>query len=296
MARSLIGLSLNGVRRCVAANCTIYAADAAGISISNATDTAVFNNVVAQAGTAIVVGGTNERLAADCNLYVALSVGKLADQLQRPTIPTWRDVSGGLDARSVQLDVAFAAAARNDFRPVSTLSWDPLHVTTADWGVPELGGHKAPATDIDGQPRVGGYDLGAYEAPVLPSRPADGTFQVAADEGVKSAGLFRPDGTLVRYLFQGLPLKKGTYAFVVPERDLFGRAIPAGTYELRLAEANVGWQYRTHASNAGADNRPENADSVHVGSVAFLPDGALLAASGWSERHINLRRGDVPHG
>ena len=292
----MIGVSLNRVRKTAVANCTLDSCDAAALSVANSADVALFNNLAVNAGTGIVVAGANPRLAVDCNLYLALSVGKTDGQLPRPTIPTWRDVSGGLDAHSVQLNVTFANPAQNDFRPVSTLPWNPARVSTADWGVAELAGFKAPERDMDGQKRVGAPDLGAYEAPELPSRPFDGEFRVASGDGIASAGLFTPDGALVRYLFQGLPLRRGTHGFVLPSRDTFGRPIPPGRYELRLAESALNWSYRMPASNAGADNTFENADSVHNAYVAFTPDGSLLTASGWSERHINLRLGDLKTG
>jgi parallel beta-helix repeat protein len=162
---ALIGISARGVSGSAIANCTVYNADACGLSISGSAGSAVFNNVVVNAGTGIVVGGENKDLAVDHNLYVALSTGKIEGQLQRPSLPTWRDVSGGLDAHSVQLAVTFANPSKRDFHPVSTLSWEPARITTADWGTPQLAGHKAPETDMDGQPRVGPYDLGAFESP-----------------------------------------------------------------------------------------------------------------------------------
>ncbi|MCY2995095.1 MAG: right-handed parallel beta-helix repeat-containing protein [Planctomycetota bacterium] len=296
VARALIGISLNQARRSTVANCTVFTADACGLSVSQATDTAVFNNVVVHAGTGVVVGGENRNLALDYNLYVALTIGKLEGQLQRPSLPTWRDVTGGLDAHSVQLNVDFANPHKNDFHPVTTLSWNPSRIVTADWGVPELAGHKAPLTDLDGQPRAGAYDLGVFEAPDMPARPADGQFQIAADEGLKSAGVFTPDNRAVSYLFQGLPLKKGVYGFTLPTRDLFGRPIPPGNYELRVVESQVDWIYRGMAANAGAGPTADESDSIHVGLVAYTPDNQLLTASGWSERHINLRLGDPATG
>lgn len=296
VARAQIGISLNGAIASHVANCTVFGADACGLSVSSASDTALLNNLIFNAGTGVVVGGENKNLALDYNLYVALAVGKIEGQLQRPSLPTWRDVSGGLDAHSVQLPVTFASPSRNDFHPVSTLPWNPARITTADWGVAELAGYRAPATDLDGQPRVGPPDLGAYEAPQLPGRPADGQFQIAADEGLKSAGLFTTDDKAVAYLFQGLPLRKGTHDFVWPARDLFGRPIPAGSYELRVVESPVAWAYRGMAANAGAGNTGDASDSVHVGLVAYTSDGQLLTASGWSERGINLRLGDPATG
>ncbi|MGA2065965.1 MAG: NosD domain-containing protein [Thermoguttaceae bacterium] len=293
---SLVGISLNEAARSTVANCTIATADACGLSVSASTDTALFNNLVVDAGTGVVVGGANRRLWLDYNLYLALAAGKIEGQLQRPTLPTWRDVSGGLDAHSVQLDVKFADPARCDFHPVSTLRWNPARATTAGWGVAELAGHKAPTLDMDGRPRGGPPGLGALETPDRAGPAADGRFTIAADDGLKSAGLFTPDDRLVCYLFQGLPLRQGTHDFVLPASDLFGRPIPPGPYQLRLVESAADWVYRGMVLNAGIDNTPAGADSVHVTRLAYNRDGRLLTASGWSERHINLRLGDPATG
>ncbi|MCH5377971.1 MAG: right-handed parallel beta-helix repeat-containing protein, partial [Planctomycetes bacterium] len=296
VARTLIGISLNQATRSTVANCTVFTTGVCGLSLSHTSDTTAFNNLVVNAGTGVVLGGQNRNLALDYNLYQALAIGKIEGQLQRPSVPTWRDVTGGLDAHSLQMNVVFANSSRNDFHPVSTLNWNPSRIVTADWGVAELAGHEAPATDIDGQPRVGACDLGAFEALDMPSRPADGKFQVVSDEGLKSAGLFTPSGSAVYYLFHGLPLKKGEHEFTLPARDLFGRPIPPETYELRLVESAVDWTYRGMVANSGAGTRTAESDSVHVGLVAYTPDNQLLTASGWSERHINLRLGDPATG
>ncbi|HEY3324184.1 MAG TPA: right-handed parallel beta-helix repeat-containing protein [Planctomycetota bacterium] len=296
---ALIGISGSELSDSAIVNCTIFNADACGLSISGSTGCAVFNNVVVNAGTGIVVGGKNDKLAIDHNLYVALSTGKIEGQLQRPSLPTWRDVSGGLDAHSVQLPVTFANPSKRDFHPVSTLTWNPSRITTADWGTLELAGHRAPTTDMDGQPRGSAAlhaGLGAFEAPDLPSRKPDGQFKVESDEGVKSAGLFTASGTAVAYLFQSLPLRKGKHNFVLPARDMFGRSIEPGKYEVRVVESCADWIFSGMTSNSGPGTTPEEADSVHVTRVLFMPDGMLATASGWSERHINARLGDPATG
>ncbi len=294
IAHALIGVTVSKVAQSTVANCTIYVADGCGLSAANATDTALFNNLVVNAGTGIVVGGTNDRLAIDYNDYLALSIGKIDGQLQRPSVQTWRDVSGQ-DAHSVQLAVTFANPATGDYHPVSTLGWNPTRVTTAGWGVAALGGHKAPAMDLDGRKRGATPDVGAYESTPL-NNAVDGQFTVSSDDGVKSAGLFTPDGRLVAYLFQELPLRKGKHNYVLPARDLFGQAVTPGKYELRLVESTVGWEYRGLAANTGVGTTGALADSVHVGRMLLLPDGRLATGSGWSERGINCRLGDPKSG
>jgi len=293
ISKALIGITAMAVRNATIANNTVYTADSAALCISNASDSAVFNNLVANAGTGVVVGGANHNLAVDYNNYIALVTGKIEGQLQRPTVPTWRDASGGLDAHSVQLNVDFANPDHQDFHPVSTLSWSPARVSTSGWGIATLAGHAAPTMDMDGAMHAGSYGLGAFEAPGLPGHTADGSFTISSDNGEKSAGLFTADNTLVCYLFNGLPLKKGTYPYVLPARDCFGRPIPAGKYELRVVESPVKWVYHGMSANNGKGNTIDVADTIHVGRMLFMPDGQLLTSSGWSEKHINLRLGDA---
>jgi hypothetical protein len=185
IADALVGISLNQVRKVVVANCTVAAAASVGLSAVGAEESALFNNVVVDAGTGITVGGARQGLRVDHNLYVALYVGKLEGQISRVSLGPWRDVSGGLDANSVSLAVRFADPAAGNYRPISTLTWDPSRVTTADWGVTEFAGFAAPVTDIDGAARVGPPDLGAYEAPRLPAPASDGIFEVSDDAGTK---------------------------------------------------------------------------------------------------------------
>ncbi len=167
VAESLVGLSLSHVRAATVVNCTFTGNASVGLSLSDTENVTVFNNVVVDAGTGIVVNGRRRGLAVDYNLYRALTAGKTDGQVSRVTVPQWRDVMGGLDAHSLSLHVRFASPDAGDYRPISVPHWAPSRATTSDWGTPELAARKAPATDIDGKPRVGAFDLGAYRSPRL---------------------------------------------------------------------------------------------------------------------------------
>jgi hypothetical protein len=144
------------VARTKVANCTVATADACELSVAAASDTALFNNLVVDAGTGMVVGGANKGLAVDYNLCLAFLAGKIEGELQRPSVPTWRDVSGGLDAHSVQLNVTFADPANHDFHVVSALAWEPGRATTSGWLM---------ARDTNGDGRIDASDASAK--PVL---------------------------------------------------------------------------------------------------------------------------------
>ena len=289
---SMTGVLLNRIQDAVVVNCTLAGNNSIGLSILDATNSAVFNNIVSKAGTGILVGGARDRLAVDHNLYVALFVGKLLDSPNRVMLGPWRDVSGGLDAHSVQLPVEFANERTGNFRPISRLDWAPDRATVSDWGVSELGGFHAPALDIEGASRSGAVDLGVFEVP-LDGWPHDGTFPVADDAGTKSAGLFTQDGRLVRYLFHDLPLKKGSYGYTLPARSQLGRDVLAGDYELRLVESSLRWNYHGITANNGLPGSHLTTDQHHTGRVCFGPDGSLLLGAGWNERGENLRSLDL---
>ena len=276
VAQSMTGVLLAKAADTAVVNCTFVGNASIGMSIRDAQHVATFNNLVVDAGCAIVVGGERKDLTVDHNLYVALSVGKLFGQPNRVMLGPWRNVSGGLDAASVQLPVEFANAPGGNYRPISRMDWAPERATVSDWGVEAVRGFKAPARDIDGSPRVGPPDVGVYEVPPLENVKADLTFTIAADDGTKSAGLFRPDGQLVRYLFHDLPLKKGTCGCALPSRSQLGAAVPAGDYEVRMVESNLRWKYRGITANNGLAGSNETTDQHHTQFVAFAADGALL--------------------
>jgi len=178
---------------------------------------------------------------------------------------------------------------------VSTLDWNPGIATTANWGIAKLGGVAAPARDILGTVRPANPGVGAREAAVENRfmRATDGSFEVKESGGTKSAGVFTPDGTAVRYLFRDLPLPAGTYGFVLPSRSEQGANIAAGAYELRLVESNLRWTYRGITGNNGQGNLPGESDKDSVTAMSFGPDYSLITSTGWSEHGENVKCRDL---
>src|ERR1019366_4212282 len=129
-----------------------------------------------------------------------------------PNVFVWRD-SSGYDRHSLSLSLAFATDDPYTYRTTTRLSWARDRAVTAGWGTSKLGAFAAPARDIDGQPYRYGPCVGAWEVPMIPGRPADGSFTVRATDGAKSAGLYTQDGKHVAWLFSNLPLKHGTYRY-----------------------------------------------------------------------------------
>jgi len=271
----------------VFANCT--AADNRDLAISLAGNRggAVFNNLFINSQLGMYDGGGNERLAVDCNLYVALFVGGLAGQPTRESLAAWRALTG-FDRRSVELPVQFADPARRDYRPVLALPWCLARATTADWGTAELAGFAAPPADINGNARSGGMDLGAFETTLTAPRPPDGSFTVHGG-GVTSAGLFTPDGTLLAYLFHNLPLARARHDFWLPPRTHDGTPIPAGRCELRTSESDLSLEYVGMAANGGVDSDVRNCASLSPEWIVFDADGNVILVQAGIENHQHVR-------
>ena len=103
-------------------------------------------------------------------------------------------------------------------------------------------------------------------------------------DGVTSAGLYAPDGRLVAYLFQNLPLAKGDYPFWLPARNWQGQPIPAGEYTLKTAESHLGLDYVAAAGNGDLASSKTDWGSVAKRAsldprmVAFDSTGRLVVA------------------
>jgi len=292
---SFTGIALTDVTGAAIVNNTLTRCDSTAFALSKVSASAVFNNLVVHAGVAVNVSQAGAGLRVDHNLYLALYAGKIDDELARISLGPWRDVSGGLDAQSVCLPVVFRDAANGDYQPVSTLDWNPGIPTTANWGVQEFGGVKAPVRDIAGDKRPVIPGVGAREAKAG-DVDEDGTFKVQESAGTKSAGVFTPDGTLVRTLFRDLPLPAGQYGFVLPSRSGQGGPIAAGKYELRIVESNLRWDYRMLTGNNGSGTREGESDKCGVGRLVFGADNTLITGCGWSEHHENLKARDLGTG
>lgn len=296
-ADNRMGVVFNGCTSASLVNATLAGNSATGLLVTGSKDVTVFNNVVAFSQLGARVGAGNTNLALDHNLYVCYYAGSLASGPVNPArkrVESWRDYSG-YDQHSLMLPVAFAAVADGNYRPVLPLSWAPDRATTSDWGVAELNGIKAPERDIDGAVRVGGIDLGAYEASFAVTRPADGKFSVKSGAGVTSAGLFTKSGTSVSTLFQNLPLQKGSYSYWLPSRDWQGGTLVAGDYELRTVESKLKLEYVAAAGNgdlasskqagAGAEIRA----SLDPQAAAFDAKGRFILAQSGFESGVHVR-------
>lgn len=297
VADNYAGVIFANSANCALVNCTVANSASAALRLESCERLAVFNNLFTFAATGISVSGTQSALAIDRNLYIANWVGRMSGETPRRKVEAWATLSG-YDKHSLTLGVTYKDPVAGDYHPTSPLAWAPIRATTSDWGMPNLAGTAAPAKDIDGAPRVGGYDLGAFETAFPAPRPEDGSFKVTSGEGVTSAGLFTKDGRCVHYLFQNQPLQKGTYSFWLPARDWQGRPIAAGAYKLKVTEADMKLDYIAAAGNgdlAMSKTQLGNVSkraSLDPQAVAFDAQGRLVVAQSGFESGQHVRAYD----
>ncbi len=119
-------------------------------------------------------------------------------------------------------------------------------------------------------------------------------------EGVTSAGLYAPDGRLVAYLFQNLPLTKGQYPYWLPARNWQGQPIPAANYTLKTAESHLGLDYIAAAGNGDLASSKTDWGSVAKRAsldpkvLAFDDSGRLAVAQSGFESGQWVRTYDAP--
>jgi len=295
-AHNRYGITVNGGQDNVVVNCTVADNVTLGISLSSGLRPITFNNCLSNNTIGIYLGRETTGARVDYNLYFGIGIGKVDGQGGRGMLGPWQALTL-LDAHSVQLQVTFRNAAANDYHPVSVLDWALNRATTGDWGTNRLGKIVAPTTDIDGANRIGRPDLGAWETQMTPPRPPDGTLTISADDGIKSAGIFTKDGTEVYYLFQNMPLAKGTYPFWFPARDFQAHVIPAGPYEVRVAESALDWEYLGMVGDTGTEDTMATTAPVNANKLTFDSHGnVVVTCDAWAEDHINMRCYDIATG
>lgn len=294
LAENRTGVSLSRITKSALVNITAVNNNALALAITGSTSVSIFNNLFINSPTSLYLGAGNSKLNIDYNLFIANFIGKLSGEGSRSTLAAWQAVSG-YDRHSLVLPIILADVAKEDYHPVSRLEWLPTCASSSNWGVKSLAGSKAPSSDIDGKPRNGEPDLGVYEINFTVTEKPAGSFKVNSNDGVKSAGLFTTDGVNVNYLFQNLPLKKGSYPFWLPARDYQGKVIPAGDYQLRVTESNLQNEYLGLAGNYA--NSPDMLDNCSWGENFFAFDNQdrIYITQGWTENHMGVRAFDAAY-
>ncbi len=149
----------------------------------------------------------------------------------------------------------------------------------------------SPACDSLGTPRPqgNGYDVGAFE-----SMGAAYAVVHLNQDFTTSAGVYKPDGTLVKTLFSARRLFAGTNVVFWNGLDDNNQIAPAGTYTIKMIAHNVQYVWENVVGNSSVPNCGE---SVHNG---FEPIKAMtfngttaFYTSGYNENHFELNRFDT---
>ncbi len=275
-------------------NASFVGNSAIALSISGNTNVAVFNNLFVNSPTGVMVSANNQNLRLDHNLYFASFIGKLEGEVSRTSLPGWQRLTG-FDAHSVTMPVDFADAAKEDFRPVSTLPWSPDLATTSGWGAVKLGDFVAPAEDIVGQKRNANTDLGVFEVTIPQTRKPDGTFTISSADGVKSAALYNANNIQVAALFQNMPLPVGKHNFWVPTRDSWNRPLPTGDYEVRVVESQLTNPYLGLAGTFNPTGKLADSRSWPEEMFAFDAQDRLYILQNAFENGMGIRAFDAEY-
>lgn len=290
LAENRTGAVFNGNSDSSFVNSTFEDNTAVSLSIGVNKNSAIFNNLFLNSSLGVFVAPENDSLLLDYNIYQVSKVGKSADT-PPDSVYVWRDQTG-YDVHSMQQAIEFSPGGEYIYKPSNVMAWSPDRVITSGWGTATLGAFAAPKLDIDGKPYTTyGPCIGAWDVALTATRPADGKLTVTGDEGTTSAGIYTKDGRLLTWLFNLLPLKKGTYSFWVPSRDLYGQPIVAGDYEIRTAQANLRFVPVGNgiAGNTGPGPTMDKLAQIANAQAIYDENGQVLIGLGWSEGGINLR-------
>jgi hypothetical protein len=300
VADNYAGVNFTDCTGAVLMNATVANTASCALRVVSGTGCTIVNNLFTYAATGIIVGGVNSGNTIDRNIYIANFVGSMAGETPRKKVEAWATLSG-YDTHSFTANVDFKDPANGDYHPITPLTWAPNRATVSDFGLAMVGKLAAPKTDLDGEPRIGGVDLGAFETNFPSPRRPDGSFAVKNGDGVSSAGLFTKDNRNVRYLFQNLPLPKGIYWYWLPSRDWQGRPIPAGDYVLKTTESKLAFDYIANAGNGDqafstlSQGSVAKCASLAVNGVAFDAKGRLVITQDGFEsgQHVRAYNADL---
>ena len=191
------------------------------------------------------------------------------------------------ESQSMAFAPTFADAANGDYRLLSTLG------NALDAGAERTFQRTiiSPAYDSLGtaRPQGNGYDVGAFE-----SMGAGYALFVLNQNFTTSAGVYKPDGTLVKTLFSARKMFAGTNVVFWNGLDDNNQVAPAGTHTIKMIAHNVQYVWENVVGNSSV---PNTGESVHNG---FEPIKAMtfngttaFYTSGYNENHLELNRFDT---
>ncbi len=298
-ARTVEGLQIES---CVVAQCTV------GISLFACSQTRLAHATVVNASTAgaLVLGcgpGSirNSILAGNNSNFV----------LDRISAPSWSSdanvihgtsgpwglapmvyfaaewyAAAGQDRHSVYVVPSFADPSKGDYRVAPQVVWPG--------GLPgaQVGAALDPAVtnDRDGRPfrvRDGAVCAGAYDYPDPQPGPGWRALKVALQVPAGrrlSAGIYRPDGSLLRTLVADVA---GVRELWWDGRDDLGQPVVAGDYQVRTSVHDVRIEDDGHFGDNGNPLGTYNCDNGD--RLVVLPDGRFVVSTIYDEAGIPLR-------
>jgi len=281
--RCVTGAQVKQTTRSRLAHLTVASCSMAGLMISGSSQGEIRNSIFASNNTAMVVDpASGPSWSSDCNA-VSGTIGTWGLANQCRIIYEWFAASGQ-ERHSAYTLPAFADPAKNDLHVAPQVTWGG--------GLPgsAVGVALEPKVeaDRDGRPfavRGGRVNVGAYRYPE-PQPGADWRkLPVKAPAGVRlSAGVYRPDGTLVRMLLAD--------EAAVPElwwdgRDDAGLPAPAGRYEVRAVAHDIRFLDDGNIADNGSPLGTFNCDNAE--RVVVFADGSFVVSTFYDEAGIPLR-------
>ncbi len=282
-ARCVIGASLRATSRTRIEHVTAASCSTAGVLLASCGPGRIRNGIFAQNAAGFIADECSaQNWSSD---YNALSggLGPWGDVLGIGFPYQWPSASGQ-DRHSLYLTPTFADPAHYDLHIAAAVTWagglPGMYVGTPG---------AAPVLDRDGHPfrvRQGTVSVGAYDYPE--PTPGPGWQKLAVSlKGAgprQSAGLYQPDGTLVRMLLTNVT---GVRDLWWDGHDDLGQPAAAGKYQVRSVAHDV------RLTDAGAVGNSGNAAGFYnpynpMRAVA-LPDGGFFLY-GQSEHGLAMRR------
>lgn len=107
-----------------------------------------------------------------------------------------------------------------------------------------------------------------------------------------SAGVFTPDGKLVRVLWTMQKMDAGHIARSWDGKDEFGAEAPAGDYQFKVAANRATYRNVGAIGNSGLPPDPAHHTPTAMLSVVVDSDGAIYTIHGWDEAGADFKKWD----
>ena len=161
------------------------------------------------------------------------------------TAPDWNAVVAGISPSPIQFNSGGGALTMG-----------------SSWYANNPGGQLQPTT-INGGGLGPLFAAGSFKYTVTVLQSSSSSFSFTLDEPCKtSAGVFKPDGTLIRTLWSKVRYVAGTNSAVWDGRDDNGNVMPAGTYQIKLLQHNTEYVWDGAIGNTSAE---PSGPTVHRG-------------------------------